>query len=139
MTDKPRILGPDGVSTFEPDAKLTAGEAMQLATDFNLVTGRGTVKLRIPGTDTAYVMLPAEARILGMRLVCEAEKAVDDAVFLRAAIEIFEMSPADAVTLLKTLGKATRADHAFVYEKMLKAAAEHKAMGATDGTPSTPN
>lgn len=137
MSPKPTILGPDGISTFEPEAEPIAGETMQLATDFNLMTGRGTVKLRIPGSDKAYVMLPAEARILGMRLVCESERAVDDAIFLRAMLELFQVPPAEAVALLKKIGAGTRADHALVYEKMLTAVAQEKAMRGTDGTPST--
>jgi hypothetical protein len=84
-------------------------------------------------------MLPAEARILGMQLVVESERAMCDAIFLRCVLEIFQVSPAQAVEILKSIGAGTRADHARVYEEMAKAAAQQRAMNkeGSDGTDST--
>lgn len=139
MSD-PRILGSDGVPVSRTELRPSAD--FQLSTNFDLNTGRGTVKIRLPGTDKAYLLLPAEARILGMQLICECERAMADAIFLRVALEIFNISPTEAVQLLKTVSAGTRADHAMVYEQMLKAADREKAMaqevkGETDGTSPT--
>ena len=123
----PRILGPDGVSQLATPKPETA-EGFEFSTDFNPVTGRGTVKFRIPGTTDAYQMLPAEARILGMRLIVESENAITNAIFLRAAIELFQVPLVEAVQMLRAIGSATRADHAMVYEHMLKEMQRQKAM-----------
>ena len=135
-----KILNASGIPVQAEPSLETKGTAIELATNFDLMTGLGTVKLRIPGTDKAYIMLPAEARIFGMRLICEAERAVGDAIFMRVAIEMMGASPQEAAELVRTVGAGTRAEHAAVYERMMNEAQREKAMaqkvpGETGGTP----
>ena len=130
---KPTLVDANNLPVSSEEAE--RGTAFELRSVFNLVTGRSTVALRIPGSDKAYYMLPAEARILGMQLICEAERAMGEAIFLRAAIEIHGMPPQEAATLCEQLGMGTRADHALEYEKALQAIQQAKAMQreATNG------
>ena len=166
-----RILGPDGVQVETDRTQLGMASDFHTATDFNLQTGRGSVKLRLPDADAALVPLlekmrdfitqtearnatefgqrlmndigavilllsrprafalhPAEARILGMRLIVQGEQAVSQAVFLRAMLESIQMPPAEAVHFFRNLDAGTRADHAMAYEQALKAVEQQDAM-----------
>ena len=170
---EPRILNPQGMPVSKAEYA-TSGD-IAISTDFNLQTGRGTVKFKIPVTaaaaelvrelrsclppkqdikevdaridviltqlermlpegGAAYQMLPAEARILGMQLICQSEEAVGNAVYLRTLLEIVQVPPNEAVQMLRTIGAGTRQDHALTYEKMLMAAEQAKKLEETDGT-----
>ena len=127
-----RILNAAGVPVeAEPTAE-TRGTAIELASNFSLVTGRGTVKMRIPGTDKAYVMLPQDARILGMKLIVQATKAIDTAIAMRCLLEVCQVALPDAVQMLKVIGAGTEADHAMVFEASLKMAEQDKVMEGDD-------
>lgn len=169
----PRILGPDGVSTINRADAVEAG-TFAISTNFDLQTGRGTVKVRIPhGVNTAQLgadiathllkettnistegwgavvkgildaalphlmveLLPNEARVLGMKLMQEAETAVGNAITMRMLLELFSVPPQDAVGLLNQISQGTREDHALVFEHLMNARKQRRQMDSGDDTP----
>lgn len=107
---------------------------------FDLATGLGSVQLRIPGTDKAFRMMPAQARVVGMRMIIEAERAMADATMMRVALDVLKMDPMEGVQFALTVAAQSRGDHAMAFEKevaRIKAAKqmEPEAPGETDGQP----
>lgn len=140
MTDEPRILGPDGITVIG-QTRATRGHEFKVKSVFDLSTGRAVTVLKLPGVDQGFGMHPAEARILGMQLICEAERGVADAIAMRMLLEAIGMDKADAAQLWRSISAGTRADHAAAYERSLKAdqqAEEVKAVQPEDTDGSSP-
>lgn len=76
----------------------------------------------------AYVMLPQEARILGMRLIVQATEAISTAAAMRLLLEVVQMHPNDASQALAAILAGTKADHQMAYEMALKRADESQQM-----------
>lgn len=77
-----------------------------------------------------YQMMPAQARMLGVRLVAESEAAILNAVAMRILLELGQVRPDQAVQVLVTIAQGTRDDHAEAYRQHVqRTQAEEMMMG----------
>lgn len=114
------LLDAQGLPVAPAEQPNTAAN-FTVGSNFRISDGRGQVLLHLPkGIDPTkpITLMPQDAQILGARLMQQGERAICDAVFFRAALEIFEMDPASAGALLDTVGQGTRADHIQAFNAM---------------------
>jgi hypothetical protein len=62
-------------------------------------------------TQLRLMLLPAEARQLGMQLILESEDSIMNAVAMRILLEVGGLKPADALKILVAVSQGTREDH----------------------------
>lgn len=134
----PKLFGPDGISQVNTKAERAQAASFKLSSDFSLQTGRGMVKLRLPGIETVYSLLPAEARLLGMQLIVESEAAILTAAQMRMLLELVGAAPEQAVQILQAVNQGTRADHALEAERQHRQSQQDVAMEG-DGGQSKPS
>jgi len=124
---KPLILDQSGFPLSEAQEQ-QAEAGFELGADFNLRSLTSRVKVRIPGTDKAVWMLPAEARLLGLRFIAMAQEALDMAVFIRFGVEAGSMEPPEAAQAWQVYSLAVRQAHAKQYAEALKQTEQAEAM-----------
>lgn len=90
--------------------------------------------LRKAAAPRLFQMHPAEARLLGMQLISQAERAMGDAVGLRICLEVMGLSHGDAVQLWTRTSAGTLADHAMAFERDMKSRTQDAAMENPNGT-----
>jgi len=132
MSD-PVIFTPQG-TPIQTKIRVSS-ERFVISSDFDLQTGRGQVVIEVPGLKQPLQLLPAEARILGLQLITEAETAILSAVTLRMLLEHFQIPPEHALKFYGDICAGTRQDHVEEYVRFQreKKAQAAMAQGVPDG------
>lgn len=107
------LIGPDGIT---PVTSLPASVQPQVVSPFEVSSvfsresGLSVVKMKQPGAERSFLMTPTEARILGLQLLLESEKALCQAATLRMMLEpsMGNMPIEQAIEALNAFTRGTR-------------------------------
>jgi len=103
------IYGPDGITPISSSQEQAPIHSpFIISSVFGRQTMLSVVKMKELNAEKSFLMTPTEARILGLQLIMESEKAICQAAMLRAMLEMGEMPIEQAIEAMNTYMRITR-------------------------------